>query len=95
MEQLRLGRRGQAANWGGEPGDKDELLEERRQQRAAMRERRRKETKEKIRRQEEAKNKGGKEKKDAKDSKTQGNITKVRTDTYLHMDSFTLILAAL
>ncbi|KAG9227016.1 hypothetical protein CCMSSC00406_0008988 [Pleurotus cornucopiae] len=78
MEQLRLGRRGQAANWGAEPGDKDELLEERRQQRAAMRERRRKETKEKIRRQEEMKNKGGKEKKDAKDSKTQGNITKTQ-----------------
>ncbi|KAF9495159.1 hypothetical protein BDN71DRAFT_1482766 [Pleurotus eryngii] len=78
MEQLRLGRRGQTANWGGEPGDKDELLEERRQQRAAMRERRRKETKEKIRRQEEMKNKGSKEKKDAKDSKSQGNITKTQ-----------------
>jgi hypothetical protein len=34
---------------GGEPGDKDELLEERRKQRAAVREKRRKERKEKMR----------------------------------------------
>ncbi|EMD36966.1 hypothetical protein CERSUDRAFT_123970 [Gelatoporia subvermispora B] len=46
----------------GEAGSKDELLEERRRQRAAMRERRRKETKEKIRREEEMKGKKGKDK---------------------------------
>ena len=45
---------------GGEAGDKDELLEERRAQRAAMRERRRKETKEKIRKEQEAKGKKNK-----------------------------------
>lgn len=49
----------------GEAGDKDDLLEERRRQRAAMREKRRKETKERIRREEEMKSKKnkGKEKK--------------------------------
>ena len=48
MAALRRG--GGATNMNGTPHDRDELLEERRQQRAAMRERRRKETKEKIRR---------------------------------------------
>jgi hypothetical protein len=43
-----------------EAGSKDELLEERRKQRALLRERRRKETKEKIRRQEEERGKKGK-----------------------------------
>ncbi|KAG2153745.1 surfeit locus protein 6-domain-containing protein [Suillus bovinus] len=41
MAALRRGGQG-----GGEPGDKDELLEQRRKQRAALREKRRKETKE-------------------------------------------------
>ncbi|KAG0696788.1 surfeit locus protein 6-domain-containing protein [Suillus ampliporus] len=41
MAALRRGGQG-----GGEPGDKDELLEERRRQRAALREKRRKETRE-------------------------------------------------
>ena len=44
----------------GEAGSKDELLEERRRQRALLRERRRKETKDKIRRQEEERGKKGK-----------------------------------
>lgn len=56
-----------------EAGDRDELLEERRRQRAAMREKRRKETKEKIRLEEEAKGKKGKR----KDSRIQGHQTKV------------------
>ena len=68
-------RRGGKAGGDGEAGDRDELLEERRQQRAAMREKRRKETKEKIRREEEAKGKKGKGKE--KDSRTQGHLTKV------------------
>ncbi|KAF6758020.1 surfeit locus protein 6-domain-containing protein [Ephemerocybe angulata] len=50
-------QRGQA-----EPGSKDELLEERRQQRAAMRERRRKETRERIRKEQEARKGSAKEK---------------------------------
>ena len=64
MAELRQKNRGGA----GEAGSRDELLEERRLQRAAMRERRRKETKEKIRREEERKGKGkdkGKEKEKA------------------------------
>ena len=60
---------------GAEPRDRDELLEERRRQRAAMRERRRKETKEKIKRAEEAK--GKKEREKDKDKRDKGNPTKV------------------
>lgn len=61
-------------------GNKDELLEERRVQRAAMRERRRrKETKEKIKREEEKKGKKSGKDKDAKErAKVQGAPTKVR-----------------
>lgn len=70
MAALRRG--GRYAADGEEAGSRDELLEERRRQRAAMRERRRKETKEKIRAQEEAKGKKGKEKERAK-----GPTTKV------------------
>ncbi|KAG1797372.1 surfeit locus protein 6-domain-containing protein [Suillus plorans] len=55
MAALRRGGQG-----GGEPGDKDELLEERRKQRAALREKRRKETKE--RRKAEAEGKKGSKK---------------------------------
>ncbi|KAG2340346.1 SURF6-domain-containing protein, partial [Suillus weaverae] len=55
MASLRRGGQG-----GGEPGDKDELLEERRRQRAALREKRRKETKE--RRKAEAEGKKGSKK---------------------------------
>ncbi|KZP06056.1 hypothetical protein FIBSPDRAFT_805242, partial [Athelia psychrophila] len=64
---------------GGQPeaGDRDELLEERRRQRAAMREKRRKETKEKIKREEEAKGKKGKGK-DKTDSRAQGHQTKTQ-----------------
>lgn len=63
--------------WGeaGEAGDKDELLEERRRQRAAMRERRRKETREKIKREEETR---GKKHKDKREDKQKGNSAKVR-----------------
>ncbi|GJE86390.1 RRP14 and SURF6 domain-containing protein [Phanerochaete sordida] len=56
MASLRRGNR-----WGGEAGSRDELLEERRRQRAEMRERRRKETREKIKREQEAKAKKGKQ----------------------------------
>jgi len=52
IEATRIKKRGD-----GEGNSKDELLEERRQQRAAMRERRRKETKEKIRKEKERKGK--------------------------------------
>ncbi|KAK2466574.1 hypothetical protein APHAL10511_001436 [Amanita phalloides] len=60
-----LGKKGNK----GEAADRDELLEERRRQRAAMRERRRKETKEKIRREAEAKGKKGKGKEVIKGTK--------------------------
>ncbi|TFK52859.1 SURF6-domain-containing protein [Heliocybe sulcata] len=58
MAQLRKGK------WegGDQPSSKDELIEERRRQRALMRERRRKETKEKIRLEKEKKEKPGKDK---------------------------------
>ena len=70
MSQLRRG--------GGEAGDKDGLLEERRRQRAAMRERRRKETREKIRREEEMKGKKSKDKeKEKRENRDKGNVTKV------------------
>lgn len=69
-----------------EAGDRDELIEVRRAQRAAMRERRRKETKEKKRREQENHGKGpagdGKEKEKSKDARekalaVKGNQTKV------------------
>ncbi|PSR71562.1 hypothetical protein EW026_g2877 [Hermanssonia centrifuga] len=59
------------ANGEEEAGSRDELLEERRRQRAQMREKRRKETREKIRREEEARGKKGKEK-----ERAQGPTTK-------------------
>lgn len=71
MAALRRGNRTDE----GEAGSRDELLEERRRQRAEMRERRRKETREKIKREQEAKAKKGKEK-DLQ--KTKGPQTKVR-----------------
>ena len=77
MAELR--NRGQS----GEAGDRDELLEERRRQRANMRERRRKETKEKIKREEETRGKKNKEK---REEKQKGNSTRVR----YFMDSFYL-----
>jgi hypothetical protein len=65
-------------NGPGEAGDRDELLEERRRQRAAMRERRRKETKEKIRKEEEMKGKKGKDReKEKRENRDKGNLTKV------------------
>jgi len=75
MAALRRGVKSQG-NGDGEAGDRDELLEERRRQRAAMREKRRKETKEKIRREEDAKGKKGKGKE--KDSRAQGHQTKTQ-----------------
>ncbi|KAF8965797.1 surfeit locus protein 6-domain-containing protein [Flammula alnicola] len=72
MAQLRRG--GRASDFGG--GDKDDLLEERRRQRAAMRERRRKETREKIRREEEMK--GRKKDKDKIETRDKGNVTKTQ-----------------
>ena len=71
MAQLR---RGPKVGGDGEAGSRDELLEERRKQRAAMRERRRKETKEKIRREEEMR---GKKAKDKEQSRDKGPSTKV------------------
>jgi hypothetical protein len=80
MAELRKGRKAP-----GEAGDRDELLEERRAQRAAMRERRRKETKEKIRREEEQKRGGKKDKGSRGDDKTKakqfGQTTKVTNPT--------------
>ncbi|KAF7973072.1 hypothetical protein HWV62_5302 [Athelia sp. TMB] len=73
MASLRRG----GVQSGGEAGDRDELLEERRRQRAAMREKRRKETKEKIKREEEAKGKKGKGK-EKTDSRAQGHQTKTQ-----------------
>ncbi|KAH9077789.1 surfeit locus protein 6-domain-containing protein [Lactarius deliciosus] len=63
IEAMRIKKRGD-----GEGNSKDELLEERRLQRAAMRERRRKETKEKIRKEKESK---GKSKNTAPPTKSQ------------------------
>ncbi|KAI0672287.1 surfeit locus protein 6-domain-containing protein [Trametes maxima] len=75
MAQLRNKGKGR---WdGGEAGSRDELLEERRQQRAAMRERRRKETKEKIKREEERRGKG-KDKGKEKQQQTKGPQTKTQ-----------------
>lgn len=84
MAQLKRGGRWQAG--GGEAGSRDELLDERRRQRAAMRERRRKETKEKIRREEEMKGKRGKDK---EREKAKGSLTKVRSPLHF-LDSLTL-----
>jgi len=77
MAELR--NRGQS----GEPGDRDELLEERRKQRANMRERRRKETKEKIKREEETRGKKNKEK---REEKQKGNSTRVRYSVHSRAD---------
>ncbi|THH32626.1 hypothetical protein EUX98_g1552 [Antrodiella citrinella] len=74
MASLRRGGGG----YYGEPGSRDELIEERRRQRAVMRERRRKETKEKIRRQEEAKGKKGKDKQQETTERNRGHIAKVQ-----------------
>ncbi|KAG6826350.1 hypothetical protein H0H92_000233 [Tricholoma furcatifolium] len=75
MEQLRKGGRRIETGDGG----RDELLEERRAQRAAMRERRRKETREKIRREEEAKGRGkNKEEPTPKEKRDKAHITKTQ-----------------
>ncbi|KAE9405621.1 hypothetical protein BT96DRAFT_1015581 [Gymnopus androsaceus JB14] len=73
MASLRRG-----AGYSNEPGDRDELLEERRQQRAAMRERRRKETKEKIRREEASKGKKAKERQKKDAIQVQAKTTKTQ-----------------
>lgn len=70
---LRMAALRRGGKAGGEPGDKDELLEERRKQRAALREKRRKETKE--RRKAEAEGKKG----NKKDSSAKGVPVKVRS----------------
>ena len=62
----------------GEPGDKDELLEERRKQRAALRENRRRETKERKRAEAEGKKDRRKTKEKEKDSKSKSVSTNVR-----------------
>lgn len=58
-----------------EPGDRDELLEERRKQRAALREKRRKETRERKKEEVESKKNNGKPKE--KESKSKPAPTKV------------------
>ncbi|KAF4613328.1 hypothetical protein D9613_010807 [Agrocybe pediades] len=73
MAQLRRGGR---PSLSGEPSSREDLLDERRRQRAAMRERRRKETREKIRREEEAK--GKRKDKEKTDSRDKGNSTKTQ-----------------
>ncbi|KAL1948422.1 hypothetical protein VTO73DRAFT_12497 [Trametes versicolor] len=81
MAQLRnKGKEGWAdSGYGGKLGGRDELLEERRQQRAAMRERRRKETREKIEREKERKGKGKADKGKAKEQEKQkGTQTKTQ-----------------
>lgn len=60
-----------------EPGDKDELLEERRKQRAALREKRRKETRERKKAEAESKNAKGKTKEKETDMKSKPASTKV------------------
>ncbi|KAF9004632.1 surfeit locus protein 6-domain-containing protein [Cyathus striatus] len=82
MEQLR--RRGR--DIGGEAGDRDELLEERRRQRAAMRERRRKETREKIRREEEIKKSKDKKKDSAKEREDRAKTAKTNKTQLLVPD---------
>ncbi|KAJ2933015.1 hypothetical protein H1R20_g4080, partial [Candolleomyces eurysporus] len=62
----------------GEPGSKDELLEERRQQRALLRERRRKETRERVRREAEARRKPEKEKNEKGPAQIKGNVAKTQ-----------------
>lgn len=74
MSALRRGGSRYHGTTDGEAGSRDELLEERRRQRAVMRERRRKETKEKIRRETEERGKKGKEK-----ERDKGQQTKVRS----------------
>ncbi|EIN14640.1 SURF6-domain-containing protein [Punctularia strigosozonata HHB-11173 SS5] len=81
MAQLRRGKKGPRLDEGrsAEPGSRDELLEERRRQRAVMRERRRKETKEKIRREDEARGKKGKGKeKQEEKGRDKGPTTKTQ-----------------
>jgi hypothetical protein len=79
MAQLRRGRKDPRLDGDAAAGSRDELLEERRMQRAAMRERRRKETKEKIRREEEARGKKGKGKeKQEEKGRDKGPTTKVK-----------------
>ena len=84
IEELReklhakLARMRNRGRGGNDAGSRDELLEERRAQRAAMRERRRKETKEKIRLQKEKKAKGKGGEKDPKE-KTKGPTAKVHS----------------
>lgn len=63
-------------NRGSEPGSKDELLEERRQQRAAMRERRRKETRERIRKEQEARKGNAKKTEEKNQARSRGTVTK-------------------
>ena len=80
MAALRRGNRGggDADDDGdGEAGSRDELLEQRRKQRAEMRERRRKETREKIRREQESRGKKSKDK-EAERARHAGPSTKVR-----------------
>ncbi|ETW77476.1 hypothetical protein HETIRDRAFT_327684 [Heterobasidion irregulare TC 32-1] len=67
MSTLRNRGRRPPGEYPQDVGSRDELLEERRQQRAAMRERRRKETREKIRREEEQRGKKGKDKDKGRD----------------------------
>lgn len=85
IESIRARKRGGWGPGGGGAESKDDLLEERRMQRAAMRERRRKETKEKIRKEEEMR--GKKDKGKEKEAKAKSATTKVRPLSFLGFPS--------
>jgi hypothetical protein len=72
-----------------EPGDRDELLEERRKQRGALREKRRKETRERKKAEVESKKDKGKtkEKEKEKDSKTKPKVC-LFTPSEMYLTSF-------
>ena len=76
--------KGRTPAGGSGAGSKDELLEERRLQRAAMRERRRRETREKIRLEEERRGKGKGKEKEKEKAKDKAVPTKVRSPVGRH-----------
>lgn len=88
MAALRRGGRGGGyVDW--EASSRDDLIEERRRQRATLRENRRKETREKIKREAEAKGKKGKEK-----DRTAGPTTKVRSIVRNHLTFISTMFTA-
>lgn len=65
-----------------EPGDRDELLEERRKQRAALREKRRKETRERRKAEAEGKRAKGKAKEKEKEQDSKERLLSARVCTF-------------